>query len=268
MKRLTIKTSKHLKLLSNYIKFYWHIEVHCSNNEFIKQLVLPSLHTDLIFILQESLNVNGNQINQPFISPVLVKWKELELKAGTVLFGIRLNPIHFHHFSGLHLNTLDQDPNPMKYVFNDRIYQKLERRVFGEEKFEARVKMLDSYFSKFNLSTIYPDNLLYEIFAHIQKTPDVKVKDITSISGYSERWLQKAFKMKIGVNPGKIIQIARFNRFLAILTKSPNINLSKVSYEAGYSDQSHLVRDVKKFSSHTPKFYMERLSRFIQIMNS
>lgn len=266
-KQLNIKYSHPLNFTVSYIKFYWQIDTGVTAPRPLRQLVLPSLHIDLIFILQGSLSVNGIHVKQAFASPVLLKWKEIELEPYTALFGIRFNPIAFFQLADLELHELKQSPNFLKQVFSDRKYYDLNTRVIEEETFEARVKTLDSHFSNSFSQVGKVNTSLFYTLKCISNNPKLKVEDIASTIGYSERWMQKKYKREIGISPCKAIQILRFNRAMAILANNSVQRLSEVSYLAGYSDQSHFIRDFKKFSSHTPKCFSANLPEFFKIMN-
>lgn len=265
--QIKIETSHQLDKKVEYIKFYWQLKTSRYTEKSLKQLVLPSVHIDLIFIIQGSLKVNESIVNEPFVSPVLLKWKEIELEPGTVLFGIRLNPVYFHFYSGIELSELKQAPNLLKYVLVDSLYYDLNKRVFEDTNFENRIINLNRYFNCHFERHKNLDHSLLRNLKLITEHTDISVNELASINGYSKRWTQKIFKQKVGIAPSKVIQISRFNRFLRILANNSVQQLSEASYEAGYSDQSHLIHDFKKFTTHTPKFYLPKLPKFIEVMN-
>ena len=265
--QIEIKTSDHLHLNDDRIKLYWQIESKDLNLGSIKQLVLPSLQIELIFIMQGSLYVNGSRVDDPFVAPVLVNWKEVEFTPGTVIFGIRLNPVHFHLFSGLELNDLEQAPNFLKHVLCDRTYHHLTRIVFEVEDFENRVVKLNKFFFDSFRSQDEGDELILNCLNVIANQTVQEVNKLASSTVYSERWIQKLFKRKVGINPSKVIQISRFNRFLSLLADNSINKLSEACYEVGYSDQSHLIHDFNKFTDQTPKLYLREVPSFVKLMN-
>ena len=53
------------------------------------------------------------------------------------------------------------------------------------------------------------------------------------------------------------IQITRFRKTFHILQSTPQISISKVAYDCGYYDKSHLIKEFKMFTGYTPKQLLE-----------
>ncbi len=70
----------------------------------------------------------------------------------------------------------------------------------------------------------------------------------------TERQLQRVFKKYIGVPPKIYARIIRFN-YLFQLMKNPKPLLTQMAFDAGYYDQSHLVRNFKNFTGEEPSGY-------------
>ena len=52
--------------------------------------------------------------------------------------------------------------------------------------------------------------------------------------------------------PKLLARLVRFDRLMERLRRGPPTTWAALALELGYSDQSHLVRDVKQFSGATP----------------
>jgi AraC-like DNA-binding protein len=76
--------------------------------------------------------------------------------------------------------------------------------------------------------------------------------------GVSRRHLEQGFRRRIGLPPGTVARVARFQRAVGLLSRSHP--LPRVAAEAGYADQPHLTRDVHAMSGLTPR----RLCAFLQ----
>lgn len=72
----------------------------------------------------------------------------------------------------------------------------------------------------------------------------------------TERQLERKFREHIGLSPKKFAAIVRFQYSLKKLKEiAPTANLTDVSYDCGYYDQSHLNNSFKKFTGLTPVEY-------------
>ncbi len=68
----------------------------------------------------------------------------------------------------------------------------------------------------------------------------------------SFRNLERCFKEQVGMPPKLYLNNCRFNRVLTSKLRNPQKNLNLLAFESGYYDQSHFIRDFKKFSGYTP----------------
>lgn len=71
---------------------------------------------------------------------------------------------------------------------------------------------------------------------------------------------QRIFHEYIGLNPKEFMRVVRFHKALFILQNDPSMNFTRLTYECGYYDQSHLIREFKQFAGYTPREYMAACS--------
>ena len=79
------------------------------------------------------------------------------------------------------------------------------------------------------------------------------------------------FIKSIGISPKKFSDVIKLHHFLKRLKKEqPGKNLTSLAYEAGYADQSHLIKEFKKFTGMTPRTYITKADKltvnFIKIL--
>ncbi|MFN0207069.1 MAG: helix-turn-helix domain-containing protein, partial [Planctomycetota bacterium] len=67
------------------------------------------------------------------------------------------------------------------------------------------------------------------------------------------RQLERRFQREVGITPQALLQIVRFQRAVRLLES--DAPLSRVAYEAGYSDQAHFGRKFVAFTGTTPAAY-------------
>ena len=86
------------------------------------------------------------------------------------------------------------------------------------------------------------------------------VGELGSRLGWSRKRLVARFREEIGLTPKTAARVVRFHAMLARLRAGgPRAPWAERAAEAGYFDQSHLVRDVRRFAGVTPT---ELLARF------
>lgn len=72
--------------------------------------------------------------------------------------------------------------------------------------------------------------------------------------GLGERQLRRRFHRSVGYGPATFRRIERFNT-VRQLCATPGIDLAGAAAAAGYSDQAHLSREVKRLTGRTPRAF-------------
>jgi len=78
-----------------------------------------------------------------------------------------------------------------------------------------------------------------------------RVAAIARVIGLSERQLERRFVECVGLTPKRFATLRRFERAVRLAKSTPT--LAGAAVEAGYYDQSHFIRDVRKWTGASPK---------------
>uniref|UniRef100_UPI0018922E4F helix-turn-helix domain-containing protein n=1 Tax=Catenulispora rubra TaxID=280293 RepID=UPI0018922E4F len=70
--------------------------------------------------------------------------------------------------------------------------------------------------------------------------------------GLSERQLRRRFTEAVGYGPKTLHGILRFQHALRLGRAAPDAGLADVAYQAGYADQAHFAREVRRLAGVTP----------------
>ena len=92
--------------------------------------------------------------------------------------------------------------------------------------------------------------------------------DRTSISnlaiklGYNLKTFQRHFKKHMGCSPIEFRRICRFRNSLNNKLNSVELkNLTEITYDGGYFDQSYLIKEFRKLTNHNPKDFFKATSK-------
>jgi methylphosphotriester-DNA--protein-cysteine methyltransferase len=85
---------------------------------------------------------------------------------------------------------------------------------------------------------------------------EASVSAIAGALGVSERQLERRFLARIGVTPKRFATLRRFERAVALATTAPS--LTAAALDAGYYDQSHFIRDFRRFAGSSPREHFAR----------
>ncbi len=79
----------------------------------------------------------------------------------------------------------------------------------------------------------------------------LRIDDLSDELGFSRKHLHAKFIDELGLSPKRYADVRRFARVLARLRSKSFRDLASLALELGYSDQSHLAREVRRFTGNT-----------------
>lgn len=215
--------------------------------------------------------VSEDRMPLSFFYGTLNGYKDFSSKGKFSLIAIVFQP----YFLNILLKTSAKEIRNQIVSAEDVLKDKLE--VFQEKLFKKTnpltvINDLNVFFTEFLSETIDTDhNVIAGTQQYILKNKGlVSSKDLEKFTGYSERHLEREFEFHMGISPKKYGNIIRLHYFLSLVNKgTDDKNMTMLSYEAGYSDQSHLIREFKNNIGLTPKQYLKTENKmavnFIQL---
>jgi AraC-like DNA-binding protein len=84
-----------------------------------------------------------------------------------------------------------------------------------------------------------------------QRSP-LSVRQLARRAGLGTRRIQAIFAHRVGMSPKMLMRLGRFQRALGIARERADLPWSAVAVEAGYYDQSHLIRDCQEIAGCAP----------------
>ncbi|GAA2005470.1 AraC family transcriptional regulator [Catenulispora subtropica] len=164
---------------------------------------------------------------------------------GETIAGIRLRP-------GVAPLLLGRMPAPEmqgRQVPLTDVVARGDARPAGADSPQSAVAVLDAYIAGLARSYEADEAVLHAIKILSRETPHVP--DLAERVGLSERQLRRRFTDAVGYAPKTLHGILRFQRAVRIGRRGPG-TLAGIAYEAGYADQAHFTREVKRLAGTTP----------------
>ena len=126
--------------------------------------------------------------------------------------------------------------------------------IHGNDQMDNKLKLIESFLVKiFNKkSTTTIEKVLGYIF---QKNGFVNIKELADKSCLSISQFRKRFNEEVGMSPKEYTKIIRIRYISELLSIHPSMNLTQLTYELGYFDQSHFIKDFKSVTGVSPKNY-------------
>ena len=87
----------------------------------------------------------------------------------------------------------------------------------------------------------------------------IPIQKIARQINLSVAQFRKRFNEEVGMSPKEYSKILRFNLALQAMHNHPGKKLSELTYELGYFDQAHFIRDFQSITGNTPKQHLKTL---------
>lgn len=238
--------------LRKYIRYFWTLEndsLEFSDKTFkIMSDGLPGL------IVQKNPTAFFDENNQPlpqvFLYGQTTQCTEHKAKQPFHNFGIYFQPTALKSIFGIDANELTNQ----HIDINELVKPIITDQLLNSTDTDQRIKLLSSFLmhqAKKRESENEKVNL-----AIIQLQKGESLKNIQTELNISERSLERYFNQQVGISPKLYARINRFQSALESIRHTQFDKLSDIAYQRDYFDQSHFIRDFKKFAGTSPKHFM------------
>jgi transcriptional regulator GlxA family with amidase domain len=86
----------------------------------------------------------------------------------------------------------------------------------------------------------------------------IAIPRLAALSGLGARQFERQFRSTIGIAPKLYGRMLRFDRAMDLRLSAPGASWTAISQEAGYFDQSHMIRDFRAFSGDAPSEFLRQ----------
>jgi AraC-like DNA-binding protein len=242
-----------------YVRHYEYREILSEDRVAIRPL--PARPEQLLqFHLLGRFEVFDYRSGKPFLAPPAVvvgpqTWRvaDLLLKGKLVVFVIVFQPTGFHRLFGLPMPELTDRAYEASDVIGVDV--KLLHDRLRESTSLREMACLTETFLLPRLAA--PFHAVQSAAAGILKCRgQISLNLLARSSGLGQRQFERKFTEQVGVPPKLYSRIVRLNYALQLKETRPDLSWTDVTYEAGYFDQTHLVKDFKSLAGETPSKFL------------
>ena len=150
--------------------------------------------------------------------------------------------------------------NPVHELFKtslslDNFFLRSELLLFQEQLCEAtthlnKIRIVERFLLA-RMKKVQPDPIVSRALELIyQSNGSIQIMDLCKQLNISQSPLEKRFRKVIGASPKKFATIVRFKSIIHGASHPPS--LTALAYKSGFYDQSHFIKEFKKFTGDTP----------------
>ncbi|MBN2732541.1 MAG: helix-turn-helix transcriptional regulator [Balneolaceae bacterium] len=188
------------------------------------------------------------------------KYISISALPDTELIGIRFKPggfIPFIHSSVYKLYNKVVAASEYFPETIDSLRTSIITQDIAEDKLELVREWLHDNFEYADSVNTVIDNACRQIVVNPTLST---LQEIKSDLKYSEKQFIHLFKQQVGITPKIFQRITRFNQILPKIQEKETLEWVQISEECGYFDQSHFIRDFKRFSGFNPSEFLDSSS--------
>ncbi|MBD5471466.1 MAG: helix-turn-helix domain-containing protein [Lachnospiraceae bacterium] len=234
--------------LKPYIRCFWGSEKPYKEGpaeELANKLVVPDTCMDIIF----RINFTNNRLESSFCGINDVPFTGGDSTSDHTVksvFGIR-----FYAWSAVLFS--EESMQDVKNGFYDvgqyfsKIKKALEQQFFEVVDLRQRVEIAQKILLQ-HLREKYQNPLITEAIGEIlTKRGNIKLSELSREVHVSERQLERLFKEYVGISPKQLSSLIRYQYLWNDFLFNSGFHIQDGVYRYGYTDQSHLLRDFKRF---------------------
>ena len=252
------------EILQDSIKCFWY-DRRDSGEEFSDFEVMPDGYAEIIFYFGSTCSVSYNGVLQPLPSPFIMGL----LNEPVILnSNNRLEIIAIRCFPWTVFDLLGLPSGKGKdgvHIFEHPIAQLQLRlnELIQNHKIEEAIAHVQEFFVNVH-SQIPTDSLLFKAGLAMRNAKGIiPVSEVASAAHATVRTLERNFKQSSGHSVKDVSGLMRFEQVRNHLWHFPNANIAGLAQELGYTDQSHLSREFKRYSGTTPGAFARKAKQTI-----
>jgi AraC-like DNA-binding protein len=179
-------------------------------------------------------------------------------EGGSDHIAVRFRPGGAHAFFDLPMDSVTNQVVPLGDLLG-RVAADLRDRLGATEGDEARCRVFEAWLLE-RRASVHP------YFATVRRAVDllrghahgVRVSDLCDRLGLSNRHLINQFRRTVGLAPKTYARIERLQGVIQACRGRTAVAWSRVAAQAGYADQSHLIREFRRLAGVTPAEFLTR----------
>ncbi|MGN0482456.1 MAG: helix-turn-helix domain-containing protein [Lachnospiraceae bacterium] len=212
---------------------------------------VPDGTVDLVFGMNEA----GTQT---MIGGTVLSVKNWPLEEGRTYFGVRFQPGRCVLPEELTIQDIVNDDLEL----TGKVYgSNLADQIAECPSFYGKATIFNEYYQKYmeqkkeNTAAAIESYIRTRIYA---TNGTISIRELAQETGYSECYIRRVFHEIHGISPKVFEKIVRFQHVLKGISeqnKEGQVTANEIALDCGYYDQSHMMKDFKRYTGVTPEAY-------------
>lgn len=246
--------------LRDVIPCFWYDRMEFGE-ELTNFTVMPDGYTEIIFHFGGNCSISDNgsfrELPSPFIMGLLNQPAVFYARNCLEIIGVRCYPWTVFDLLGLPpgKNSLQTFEHPIAE------FQSVLKELIEAGKIEEAVAQLNHFFTNARAHVSVGSMLNKAGIAMKKANGKIPVSEVAMTAHTTVRTLERNFKQSSGHTVKDVSGLMRFEQVRNQLWHYPDSNLAGLAHDLGYTDQSHLTREFRRYSGTTPAAFARKAKR-------
>jgi AraC-like DNA-binding protein len=264
--------------LDRFVEYVTYFED--SRTDYRIERLLPDGAVELIIDLHETPKKlydrddtrSARDFRHAWISGMRRHFILIEAAQGASMMVIRFRPGGAYPFFGVDVDALTDTVEHLETVLASSVAP-LRDRLLETTSVAAKLAVVYTWLLERAGDRLAMNPLVEHLAGRLIAPGSLRIADLSKETGYTQRHIDGLFRRWVGLPPKPYARIRRFQRVLAhvvrgtpepppqaasvaVARRLAEPQWARLAVEHGYCDQSHLVRDFRKFAGLSPTAYV------------
>jgi AraC-like DNA-binding protein len=246
--------------LRDAIKDFWYVERDLGEQQSSFE-ILPDGYTEIIFHFGSGCSIAYNGGLQPLPSPFMVGLLKqpviFHTKNRLQIIGIKCFPWTIFDLLGLPSSK----GGVLTFEHPITQLQPMLTKWINAGRIDEALAQVKQYFLNARSGSATDSMLFKAGVAMREANGTLPVSQVAAAAHATVRTLERKFKQSSGNTVKDVSGLMRFEQAQNQLWIDPNTNIAGLAHELGYTDQSHLNREFKRYSGNTAAAFARNVKR-------
>ncbi len=215
--------------------------------------------------IQGSAHYEGKEECNVPVCSVAGYWtrpKSYALRGEGGVFVVCFKPWGLSRFTPLDLRTTTDRNVDLRHAFGDPITNELRDRIAGTRDVRRRRSIVEEILLRIlrerdeRAAVRERRSARRGVQLIAESGGTIRVGQLADELGLGGKRLDRIFAREIGMTPKRMARVIRFQRSLQVLQHSTS--LAEATYELGYFDQAHFIREFRGMAGNTPGAWLSK----------
>ena len=257
------------KHLANFIRYFWSCDLVDSKSDNVIYFEnYADKHPRMVFQVEDRpllKNNKNNYVPKAYVCGIETLPSSMSIQANFSHFGISFNSFALTEIFKITNETLVNKTVDLIDLGYADVIRKLSDAKSHLHRMEIMCRFIEE---QLNRKSVVNTSII-QIVLDNEIIEQIDLVNVQKRYGLSERTLERQFKNAMGISPKTFQRLVRFEKTLSLLKNPAYSNSAVVGHMLDYTDQSHFIKEFKRFTNITPfkfqknNFLLSESSAFI-----